>query len=129
MPMEAARRMRNPNQVATALALAAVTLRVMASGSTPTETARFTVKLASSKVSTVPATVITRATSVSHAPPGVSGEGGGDDGGDTGGREGGGGSDGGGSGGSEGGGGSDGGDTGGGEGDGGGSKGDAKRRM
>eukprot|EP00964_Phaeocystis_antarctica_P131027 scaffold94890_cov33-Phaeocystis_antarctica.AAC.1 len=65
--------------VAATLTLAPVTLRVMAAGSTPIEAASCTMKLALLKVSTVPANVITRVTSVSDAPPGVSG--GGDGGG------------------------------------------------
>ena len=78
-------------------------------------------KLALLKLSTVPATVITRVTSSSHSPPGVSGggEGGGGDG-DGGGGDGGGGLGGGG----EGGGADGGGDGGGGDGDGGGGLGD-----
>eukprot|EP00964_Phaeocystis_antarctica_P039729 scaffold22726_cov42-Phaeocystis_antarctica.AAC.1 len=68
--------------VALTCTLPAVTVRVTASVDTLTEAARPAAKLALSKVSTVPATVITRVTSVSHAPPGVSG--GGDAGGDGG---------------------------------------------
>jgi hypothetical protein len=101
--------------LAATFTLAAVTVRVTAAGATPMDAARFALKLAASKLSTVPATVITRDTSVSHAPPGVSG--GGEGGGDGGGSEGEGGS-----GGGEGGGGE--GDGGGGEGDGGGGLGD-----
>ena len=72
--------------VAATFTLAAVTLRVTVAGSTPTRAARRSLKSAASKVSTVPANVTTRATSVSDAPPGVSGggglgEGGGGDGG------------------------------------------------
>eukprot|EP00964_Phaeocystis_antarctica_P158188 scaffold128696_cov51-Phaeocystis_antarctica.AAC.1 len=69
--------------LAATFTLAAVRVRVMAAGATPRDAARFALKLAASKFSTVPATVITRATSVSNAPPGVSGggEGGGGEGG------------------------------------------------
>ena len=67
--------------VAVILTLAAVTLRVTASGSTSIEVARFDLKLPASKVSTVPATVIIRTTLVWDAPPGVSGGGGGVSGG------------------------------------------------
>ena len=109
--------------LAATFTLAAVTVRVTAAGATPMDAARFALKLAASKLSTVPATVITRDTSVSHAPPGVSGggEGGGDGGGgegDGGGGEGlgGGGEGGGGEGGDDGGGGDGGGGEGGGEG-------------
>ena len=83
--------------VAATLTLAAVTLRVMAAGSTPIDAARFTVSLCFArllKASTVPAKVITRSISNCHAPPGVSGGGeggGGDGGGDAGEGEGGGG--------------------------------------
>jgi len=63
-----------------------VTVRVTAAGVTLTDAARFALKLAASKLSTVPATDITRDTSVSHAPPGV--RGGGEGGGDGGGGEG-----------------------------------------
>ena len=65
-----------------AVTLAAVTLRVTVAGSTPTRAARRSLKSAASKVSTVPANVTTRSTSVSDAPPGVSGGGGLGDGGD-----------------------------------------------
>eukprot|EP00964_Phaeocystis_antarctica_P149716 scaffold116942_cov48-Phaeocystis_antarctica.AAC.1 len=68
--------------VAATLTLAAVTLRVTASDFTPTKSARCSEKLAASKVSTVPANVTARSTSVRSAPPGVSG------GGDGGGGEG-----------------------------------------
>eukprot|EP00964_Phaeocystis_antarctica_P151866 scaffold119549_cov63-Phaeocystis_antarctica.AAC.2 len=67
--------------VAATLMLAAATLRVMAAGSTSIEAARCTMKLSASKASTVPAIVITRVTSVSNAPPGVSGGGDGEGGG------------------------------------------------
>jgi hypothetical protein len=76
--------------VAVILTLAAVTLRVTASGSTSIEVARFDLKLPASKVSTVPATVIIRTTLVWDAPPGVSGAGG-ERGGEGGGGDGGGG--------------------------------------
>ena len=83
--------------VAATFTLAAITLRVMADGSTPIEAARRSLNSAASKVSTVPANVSTRSTSVSNVPPGVSGggglgeggEGGGGDGGDGGGGGGG----------------------------------------
>ena len=66
--------------LAATFTLAAVTVTVTAAGVTPIDAARFVLKLATSKLSTVPATVNIRATLVSHAPPGVSGggEGGGD---------------------------------------------------
>ena len=79
--------------VAATRTLAAVTLRLMAAGSTPIEAASFNLKLCCArllKLWIVPAKVITRSISVSHAPPGVSGggEGGGGDGGDGGGNAG-----------------------------------------
>eukprot|EP00964_Phaeocystis_antarctica_P149212 scaffold116267_cov30-Phaeocystis_antarctica.AAC.1 len=67
--------------VAATLTLAGVTLRVMAASSTRITSARFFVKSLALKVSTVPANVTTRPTSVSHTAPGVSGGGAGGAGG------------------------------------------------